>query len=432
MLTVKEVKNTGVFSKLGIIAGDIIEKFNNFLVEDILDYLYYDASTSFTITVLRNGERLNFNVDKEENESMGAVFESDNLDIITCRNKCIFCFVDQMPSGMRPSLYVKDDDYRQSFLTGNFVTLTNVSDEQIDRIIRLNLSPLYVSVHTMNGDLRKTMLNNRFAGNIVNQLKKLTDAGIKVDAQIVLVPGVNDGKELEYSIRELYKLAPNLRSVAVVPCGITKYRSGLYEIKDITKGYADCVITWVDMLNAEFKSHFVQAGDEFYFKAQKPLPNSNYYGDFSQIGNGVGTTVKFKSELKKCLRKKNKAGKYLIVTGESASEFIKQQAELVNKYSVKSTYNVLAVKNEFFGETVNCSGLLTGQDIIKAIKNCNFDYDALVLPNVCLRTGEDVFLDDTSLIDLKNIINKKIIVTDGSGQSFFDALTGGDNVRIIK
>ena len=431
MLTVKDIKKVGFLCDSNIRIGDQILAFNGNSVIDVLDYLYYDSLENFTITYLSNGEEFTLNVDKPDNVSMGLSFVSDGLELSTCRNKCIFCFVDQMPDGMRPSLYVKDDDYRQSFLTGNFVTLTNVSDEQIERIIRLNLSPLYVSVHTMNGELRKTMLGNRFADKIVSQLKRLTDGGIKVDTQIVLVPNVNDGKELEYSIRELYKLKPNLKSVAVVPCGITKFRQGLFEIKDITKGYAECVIEWVNMLNAEFNENFVLAGDEFYFKAGKPLPNANYYGDFSQVGNGVGLTAKFKKELKLALKKKNRAGKYLVVTGESASEFIREQVNLVKKYSQKLTAEVIAVKNEFFGDTVNCSGLLTGGDIINALSKTNYQYDYLVLPNVCLRTGEDVFLDDVTLLELKNKINKKIIITDGSGQSFFDALTGGSKVRII-
>lgn len=432
MLTVKEIKKFGALIGADIQPGDNLIAFDGYEVEDILDYMYYDSFTDFTITVERGGIKKNVTVNKAENQTMGLSFVSDNLDVKTCYNKCVFCFVDQMPNGMRPSLYVKDDDYRQSFLCGNFVTLTNVTDKQIDRIIRLKLSPLYVSVQTMNGDLRQKMLGNRFAGDIQTKLKKLTDGGIKVEAQIVLVPGVNDGKELEYSIRQLYKLKPNLQSVAVVPCGITKYRDGLFPIKDITKGYAECVIEWLDMLNAEFGEYFVKAGDEFYFKANKSVPDSRYYGSFSQIGNGVGTTAKFKSELKAALKKKKRAGKYLVVTGESAGSFIKEQVELVKRYCDKLIAEVLPVKNEFFGETVNCSGLLTGKDILNSVKAYKGEFDALILPDVCLRSGYDVFLDDFTLVELSKSLNKKIIVTDGSGQSFFDALTGGNNVRIIK
>lgn len=432
MLTVKEVKKSAYFYDANILPGDQIIAFDGYEVEDVLDYDYYDTFCKFTVTINRGGKEFTISVNKDDSQSLNLVFESDNLDVKTCRNKCIFCFVDQMPKGMRPSLYVKDDDYRQSFLCGNFVTLTNVTDKQIDRIIRLKLSPLYVSVQTMNGELRKEMLGNRFAGDIFDKLKKLTDGGIKIDTQIVVVPGVNDGKELEYSIRELHKLRPYLQSVAVVPCGITKYRDGLFDIKDITKGYAECVIEWVNILNAEFNEPFVQAGDEFYFKAQKPIPDKNYYGEFSQVGNGVGMTAKFKMELKKSLKKKNKSGKFLIVTGESAGEFIKEQASLVKKYCQGITVNVLPVKNEFFGDTVNCVGLLTGNDIIRAVNNFKGEFDSVILPCLCLKADEDVFLDDVTLKELKEKLNKKIIITDGSGQSFFDALTGGNNVRIVK
>lgn len=432
MLTVKEIKNNAAVVDCGILKGDNIYAFDGYDVEDVLDYAYYDSFANFTVGVERNGERFSIDVVKDENQTLGLVFEDDKLGLKTCRNKCIFCFVDQMPKGMRPSLYVKDDDYRQSFLCGNFVTLTNVSDKQIERIIRLKLSPLYVSVQTMNGELRKSMLGNRFAGDVAEKLKKLTDGGIRVEAQIVLVPGVNDGKELEYSVRELFKLRPYLQSVAVVPCGITKHREGLFEIKDITKGYAECVIEWIDMMNAEFGEYFAMAGDEFYFRAQRPLPNKNYYGEFTQVGNGVGTTAKFKSELKQALRKKNRSGKFLVITGESAAEFIKEQANAVKKYCNKITVNVLPVVNEFFGKTVNCVGLLTGNDIINAVKNFTGEYDCVVISHLCLKADEDVFLDDVTLEEFKNKINKKIIITDGSGQSFFDALTGGDNVRIIK
>ena len=432
MLTVKEIKKTGYFNNFQVKVGDVITAFNGLAVEDILDYLYFDAFTNFTLTLIRNGEEITIPVSKGYDESMGLLFESDGLELTTCRNKCVFCFVDQMPNGMRPSLYVKDDDYRQSFLTGNFVTLTNVSDEQIERIIRLKLSPLYVSVQTMNGNLRKTMLGNRFADKITSQLKRLTEGGIKIEAQIVLVPNLNDGAELEYSVRSLYKLKPNLQSVAVVPCGITKFRNDLYKIDDITKGYADCVINQVNALNTEFQENFCIPADEFYFKAGKSIPEFRYYPTFSQVGNGVGLTAKFSKEIKNSLKKKNRAGKYLIISGESASEFIESQVEVVKRYCNNLTATVLAVKNEFFGDTVNCTGLLTGQDIEKAILNFKGDYDAVIMPCVCLRDGEDVFLDGLTAIQLKNEINKKIIITDGSGQSFFDALTGGSQIRIIK
>ena len=336
-----------------------------------------------------------------------------------------------MPKGLRPSLYVKDDDYRQSFLRGNFVTLTNVSDSDIERIIRLNLSPLYVSVQVTDGEVRKKLLNNRFAGNILEILKKLTSNGIKVEAQVVLVKGFNDGVYLEKTCRDLFALGKNLSSVAVVPCGITKFREGLYPIENITEGYANCVIEQVNALNLEFGKNFVILADEFYFRALKTPINPELYGNFSQVGNGVGLTAKFKQELDECAVKSKSAGKRYIISGTSASEFVNETLKELSSKIEGLNAEVIAVKNEFFGETVNCTGLLVGSDIINATKGRLSSGDALVLPCVCLKEDEDVFLDGVTLQDLKSELGVKIIVTDGSGESFFSALTDGDRVRII-
>lgn len=432
MLKISQVDKNGIGAEIGLEVGDIIKEFDGFEAEDILDYTYYDYKENFTLTILtKDNLQVKVDIEKDEEESLGLSFESDNLELKTCYNNCIFCFVDQMPKNMRSSLYVKDDDYRQSFLCGNFITLTNVSDKDIDRIIRLNLSPLYVSVQTMDGELRKKMLNNKHAGNIFEKLKKLTDNGIKIETQIVLVPGVNDGKFLDYSINELYKLRPNLSSVAVVPCGITKFREGLFPIKDITKDYAKCVIEQVKALNLSFRENFAVLGDEFYFKAGLSTEEAEHYGNFSQIGNGVGLATKLLSEFNELSLKGNSKGKFLLITGESAKEFIKDLALRVEKENPSVKAEVLAVKNDFFGETVNCTGLLTATDIIKTIKNYKEDYDYVVLPDVCLKQDEDLFLDDITLNEFKEKLQKTIIITNGSAESFVDALTGGENVRII-
>lgn len=430
MLEIKAVKNKKLNRKLGLKKGDKILKFGDYNAEDILDYLYYDEESHFTLTIDRNGNRFELTVNKGY-QSMGLEFVSENMEIKTCRNKCVFCFVDQMPKNMRQSLYVKDDDYRQSFMFNNYVTLTNVTDEDLDRIIRLKLTPLYVSVHAMGGETRKKLLNNRFADKIGYQLKKLTDGGIKIDTQIVVVPGLNDGSELDYSVRELFKMYPNITGVSVVPCGITKYREGLYDIKDISKDYAMCMIEWVHRINAEFNQNFVCLADEYYFKAGLPVESGEFYGDYSMVGNGVGTTAKFLEELDLAIMPRVHKGKYLLVCGTSASEFIKNQAERIKNVVNGIEYKVVAVKNDFFGETVNCTGLLTGGDIVKALKGDSTNYDAVIIPNVCLKRDEDVFLDDMTLEEFKNQLNTAIIVTDGSGESFFDALTGGECVRKI-
>ncbi len=433
MLVVKGIEKNSIGEELGFEKGDAITHFDGHKVIDILDYIYYDAQTKFELTVKSiNGETCNIDIEKEECETLGLTFESDLLDIKTCQNKCIFCFVDQMPKGMRKSLYVKDDDYRQSFMVGNFVTLTNLKQEDLERIVRLKLSPLYVSVQVVNPEVRIKMLNNRFAGDIYEKLKYLTSNGIEIEGQIVLVPSVNDGLFLEDSIKKLYELKPKFKSVSVVPCGITKFREGLFPIRDIDKNYSKCVIEQVKMLNSEFNEIFVTLGDEFYFKAGLSVEKYEHYGDFSQLGNGVGTTSKFEREIDLCLKESNDENVYLVISGQSASKFIEKQCQKIKKYCKGATYYVLGVKNNFFGETVNCTGLLTGKDIVEQVNAFQKDFDVLVLPNICLRQFEDVFLDDMTLSEFAKLINKKILITDGSGESFFNACTGGEGIKEIK
>lgn len=433
MLKISNVLKFNIGEEIGLKQGDEILAFDGFKVYDILDYLYYDSLQSFTMTVLHDGEETECQIEKDEDESLGLEFYSDNLEIKSCYNKCVFCFVDQMPKGMRPSLYVKDDDYRQSFLRGNFVTLTNVKDEELDRIIRLKLSPIYVSVQATDSEVRKTLIGNRFAGDILDKLKKLTQNGIKIHTQVVVVPNLNDGVILDKTCSDLFNLGENLLSVAVVPCGITRFREGLYKIDDINKGYASCIIEQAKNLNHTFNKNFVLPADEFYFRAGKQVEKDEFYGDYSQIENGVGLTRLFEDELKSVVKKTKKGGNYLLISGTSARDFINDKLNFVKKYAPSVKGFVLGVENEFFGSTVNCTGLLVGKDIIKSAKIAlqNDDYDGVILPNVCLKRDEDVFLDGVTILQLKKELNKKIIITDGSASSFFDALTQGKNVRNI-
>lgn len=426
MLTIKGLQKNLIADELGIKKGDQILSFDGFEAVDILDYLYYDSQTFFTLTVRSGEEIIDFEIEKDEDESLGLTFQSDNLDVKTCRNKCLFCFVDQMPKGLRPSLFVKDDDYRQSFLHGNFVTLSNVSDVEIDRIIRLNLSPLYVSVHVTDGEIRKRLLGNRFAGDILDKLKKLSDNGIKLHTQVVLVPFINDGAVLDKTCRDLFKLKGVL-SVAVVPCGITRHRENLYKIEDIDSGYAGCVIDQIKALNKEFNKNFIKPADEFYFKSGKKVESVDFYDDFAQIENGVGVTAKFEEEFLSSLENCKNNANYLVITGTSAYTFINDCAKKVESFIEGVKIDVLAVENEFFGKTVNCTGLLVGKDILNSArpKVINGDYSYLVLPNVCLKCDEPVFLDGVTLDELSRDLNIKIIVTDGSGESFFQAFTKG-------
>ncbi len=432
MLKIVNVQKNGVGYEIGLEKGDVIEAFNGYPAQDILDYVYFNGQEEFSITVkCKGGETSTVYIEKDFDETLGLSFEDDGLKLKRCQNRCIFCFVDQMPKGMRKSLYVKDDDYRQSFLVGNFITLTNLTKSDIDRIVRLNLSPLYVSVQTINGEKRKEMLGNKNADKIESQLKLLTDNGIRIETQVVLVKGVNDGCYLTETLEKLYAMRPNLQSVAIVPCGITKNRNGLYPIGDIDKGYANCVIEQVNDFNLSVKENFGILADEFYIRAGLEIPKPETYGEFTQVGNGVGMTAKFIMEIDENLKPSTNSGEFLIVSGVSASGILTEQAQKVSKAIKGVSIKVKPIINEFFGDTVTCTGLLTATDILKGIENeKSFDY--LVIPDVCLKQDEDVFLDDITLKEFQKRVNKPVIVTDGSGQSFIDAFTLGEKVRIIK
>ncbi|MBO5328682.1 MAG: DUF512 domain-containing protein, partial [Clostridia bacterium] len=333
--------------QLNIKKGDAILAFNGFEAVDSLDYLFYDSKEKFTIKLQKkNGEILEIEVDKDEEESLNLTFEQ-NEKIRTCHNKCVFCFVDQMPPNMRKSLYVKDDDYVLSFMCGNFVTLTNLSEEELERIIRLHLSPIYVSVHTMDENLRCELMGNRFAGKIVNQLKRLTEAKITVHCQAVIVPGKNDGKNLEYTARKLFEMHPYIADLAVVPTGITKYRENLAKIDDITNESAASVLEICDRLNKEFGKNFLLPADEYFIRSGKDLKPVEFYGDFSQIENGIGMTTKFIAEFKESVypAKLNSPRNIALITGVSAQNIIQNLCDIANQNAINLHAFALPVKN---------------------------------------------------------------------------------------
>ena len=413
MLKITKVKRNSIAKELGLEVGDEIIAFDGFACEDELDYLYYVEAESFTMTVKdhRAGEEVTVQIEKEEGEDLGLEF-AKNDKIRTCHNRCVFCFVDQMPKGMRESLYVKDDDYNMSFSCGNFVTLTNLSDEGLERIIRLKLSPLYVSVHTMNPELRAKLLRNRFAGKIVEQIKRLAEGGIELHCQAVLVPGENDGEELAYTARELFKYYPTVRDLACVPTGLTKYREGLYPIPDVDKEYSKKLLDLVDSLNKEFGVDFLLPADEYFVKAERPFKSMEFYGDFEQIENGIGMTTKFIVETESALDALNEGGWYalkrakrsLIVCGTSAAGVNKVLAEECEEGIEGLEVTILPVVNEFFGPTVTCTGLLTGIDILHAVEKYREEggkFDEIVLSGNTLKEFEDVFLCGMTLDELK-------------------------------
>ena len=412
MLKITKVKRNSVAKELGLEVGDCITRFDGLPCEDELDYAYYMESDGFTMTVKdhRTGEETDVEVEKDEGECLGLEFEK-NTCIRTCHNRCLFCFVDQMPKGMRESLYVKDDDYSMSFTCGNFVTLTNLTDEGLQRIVRLQLSPLYVSVHTMNPELRAKLLRNRFAGKIVEQIKTLVEGGIQMHCQAVIVPGENDGEELKRTARELFAYYPAVRDLACVPTGLTKYRDGLHYIPDVDKAYSEKLLDIVDELNAEFGVDFVLPADEYFVKAERPFKDTAFYRDFAQIENGIGMTSKFLAETDEALqsrrnssKKPAKTSKVLLVCGTSAGKILGGLVERCNREIEGVQVELLPVKNTFFGETVTCSGLLTGRDIANAVKeyiSIHGKVDAVILPKDVLKEFDDIFLCGMSLKEFR-------------------------------
>jgi len=426
MLIIKSVDEGSVGEELQLKNGDKIISFDGYNTEDLLDYLYYDEQEVFTMVVETDGEEVEFEVEKETDETLGLSFEDDNLSIRTCRNDCIFCFVSQMPKGMRETLYVKDDDYRQSFLCGNFVTLTNVSDKDIKRIIRLKLSPLYVSVQVTDGETRKKMLKNLFADKIMEQLKALDDGGIQMHTQVVLVKGINDGALLDKTLRDLSGFKGVL-SCAVVPCGITKYREGLTKIEDYDLQSAKAVVEQVKAFNKALGRNFALAADDFYLKAGLPCEPYEFYGEFEQLENGIGMLALFAHDFEGALQKRTYRKTFLALTGVASKGTIEHYAKITEQYCEGLKVYVEAVENEFFGKTVTCTGLIVGRDIVGFLKNYNKDYDELVISSAMLNVEKTCFLDDMTVEELSAAVRKPVRVLGCGGAGFFEGLTGDIN-----
>ena len=414
MLKITKIKRNSIAKEFGLEVGDEIIAFDGYPCEDELDYLYYADKESFTMTVRdgRSGQEVTLDVEKYEDEELGLEFEK-NTAIRTCHNRCVFCFVDQMPKGMRESLYVKDDDYSMSFTCGNFVTLTNLSDEGLERICRLHLSPLYISVHTMNEELRCKLLRNRFAGKITGQIERLAQAGIEMHCQAVVVPNENDGDEFAYTARKLFSYYPQVRDLACVPTGLTKYRDGLYPIADVDGEYSKKFLDLVDGLNAEFGVNFILPADEYFVKAGREFKPVDFYGEFEQIENGIGMTSLFLSETETALSQisEKKGGRValkrrkhsVIVCGVSAKAVNERVARSAEERIDGLTVSVLAVENDFFGKTVTCTGLLTGRDMVAALKQYlqKTPADEVILAGNTMKEFEDVFLCGMTLTELQ-------------------------------
>lgn len=395
-------------SKLGLAAGDRLLGVNDESPEDLIDLSFAVADSTFTLTVEKaDGSKEKHQVRKGRHDDLGIEFESAVFDQVRCcANKCIFCFVDQMPAGMRQSLYVKDDDYRLSFLYGNFVTLSNLGPRDWERIRRLHLSPLYVSVHATDGEVRANMLNNKRAGQIMEQVNQLVSFGAELHAQIVLCPGINDGAVLEKSFRDLYALSPSVLSMAIVPVGLTRYRQDCHELSGFTAEAAAAVIEQVEQWQAvcreETGDSFVYLADEFYLASGRPVPAYDLYGDFPQLENGVGLVRCFIDEWEKTQLTAGYEQPIIIdvVCGVSAAKIL---GPLLAEWSVPNlTVRLLPVENQFFGPSITVTGLLTGRDILAALQADGSKRDGVIIPGIALRKGENIFLDDMTLEEFES------------------------------
>ena len=427
---ISSVAPGSIAQEMGIEPGDRLLEVNGKSPEDVFDYRYLMNEEEILVLIRKaNGEEWELEIEKEYEDDLGIEFENGLMDDYrSCRNKCIFCFIDQLPKGMRSTLYFKDDDSRLSFLQGNYLTLTNMSEHDIDRIIQYKLSPINISFQTMNPELRCKMLHNRFAGEIFDKVKRLKDAGIIMNGQIVLCRGVNDGAELERSIRELTAYMPQLESVSVVPVGLTRYRDGLYPLEPFTKEDAcevlDLIHGWQEKLYKEWGNHFIHAGDEWYILAERPIPDEKTYDGYLQLENGVGMVRLLEEEVVQTLAGMTGDDRKIhrtIATGELAAPFLRKHVESVRKKYPNVDIQVLAIKNEFFGGKITVAGLITGTDLISQLKGKNLG-DRLLLTNHMLKSGEPVFLDDVTVDDVQNALQIKVSIVESSGADFVSSL----------
>lgn len=427
---IKKVLPGSLCWKKGVRDGDELISINGNPVTDVLDYQFYITESRLALVVKRNDRHyLMMKIKKEQYEDIGLEFETYLMDQQrSCTNDCIFCFVDQMPPNMRESLYFKDDDARLSFLFGNYITLTNLKQSEIDRIIRMRISPINISVHTTNPELRCKMMHNRFAGEKLSYIKQLTDAGITVNCQLVMCPGINDGEELKRSLSDLGKLYPGVQSIACVPVGLTKYREGLYPLErygvDTARRVIETVKEFADAFFDVNGTRLAYASDEFYLRAELPLPESGFYEDFAQLENGVGVIANLKDDfyaLYHQLEGDDKVRNVSLATGVDAAPFISELIDEMKKkwHNLKGV--VYPIRNDFFGETITVAGLVTAQDIIAQLKGRELG-DVLILPNCMLRHEQDKFLDDYTVEDVERALHVRIKLIGTEGDALLEGI----------
>ena len=434
---IKAVEPGSIAEELELSPGDVLVSVNGQPVRDVLDYHYLINEEYLELLVRKpDGEEWELEIEKEYEDDLGIEFENGLMDDYrSCSNRCIFCFIDQLPEGMRDTLYFKDDDSRLSFLQGNYVTLTNMSDEDVERIITYHLEPINISFHTMNPELRCRMLHNRFAGEALKKADRFFEAGVMMNGQIVLCKGINDGPELEASIERLAGYLPYLQSVSVVPVGLTSHREGLYPLKPFTKEDAEEVLDlihgWQERLYREHGTHFIHAGDEWYLLAGRELPEAETYDGYLQLENGVGMVRLFREEIREELEKAKEqeqspgaeGRRVTVATGRLAAPILQEAARAVEAQYPEGRVQVLAVENRFFGERITVAGLLTGRDLKEQLSGRELG-DALLLTENMFRDGTEAFLDDMTAGELSGALQVPITIVKSDGKAFLEAVLG--------
>ncbi|MDD7418567.1 DUF512 domain-containing protein [uncultured Blautia sp.] len=440
MHVISRVLPGSIGEELELEPGDVLVSINGQPVEDVFDYRYLMNDEVVELLIRKkNGEEWELEVEKDYEDDLGVEFENSLMDDYrSCSNHCIFCFIDQMPPNMRETLYFKDDDSRLSFLQGNYVTLTNMSEYDLDRIIKFHLSPINVSFQTMNPELRCKMLHNRFAGDALKKVDKLYQGGVIMNGQIVLCKGVNDRDELEYSLEKLSEYAPVLQSVSVVPVGLSKYRDGLYPLEPFDREDAEYLIEqverWQKIMMERHGIHFIHASDEWYILAGKKLPEETRYDGYLQLENGVGMMRLLETEVKERLaglEGDNREFTASVATGKLAAPFIQQYMKLIQEKFPNIKVNVYTIRNDFFGERITVSGLITGADLREQLKDRELG-EKILIPCNMLRSGEDVFLDDLTVDDIREALGTELVVVDEPGADLVDCVINPPDHKKIK
>ena len=426
--------------ELGVEPGDRLIAIGGNEIEDIFDYRYYCEDSYLEVLIEKaDGEEWLLEIDKEPEEDLGLTFENGLMDEYrSCRNKCIFCFIDQMPPGMRETLYFKDDDSRLSFLQGNYITLTNMSEKDLERVIRFHLAPINISVHATDPELRCRMLHNRFAGNVLERIRQLYAAGIEMNGQIVLCPEINDGEQLDRSIRDLAGFLPYMRSLSVVPVGVTKYREGLYPLRTFTSVEAAAVIDqiegWQRKIYARHGTHFVQASDEFYILAGRQLPEEERYDGYIQLENGVGMVRLLLTEVEAALEAAegdDRTCEISLATGELAAKYLEQILEKIQQKFPGIRAHLYPIRNDFFGTTITVAGLVTGGDLIRQLEGRPLGR-RLLIPSVMLRSGESIFLDDVTVKQVEKALQVPVDIVKSSGYDLVESIIGAGKAGSVR